>query len=88
MEAKEKINNYRSGLIDGLPNSFEVTYVLKMNQLCHLCEMKITEQDIDNNEIICSEEYYFYHKKCLSKRKITYVHQRANDKSSTIRLLN
>ncbi len=83
----QNINNYRARLIDGLPNSFEVTYVLKMNQKCQLCEIKISEQDIEDNEIICSEEYYFYHKTCLTKNNISYTHQRENDKSSTIKLI-
>ena len=48
-----EIKNSRIGLIDGLPNSYNTTYVIKTAKVCESCLKFIKQKDIDKNEIIC-----------------------------------
>lgn len=82
-----EIKNSRIGLIDGLPNSYNTTYVIKTAKVCESCLKFIKQKDIDKNEIICTEEFDFYHKSCLEKNNISYQHQKPADKSSIIKLI-
>ena len=84
----KNINNSRNGLIDGLPNSYSTSYVLKTNKTCKICQQLLSQDDVDNNEILCSEDYDFYHKTCLDNKGIKYKHQKENDKSSMARLIS
>jgi len=82
---KETMN--RAGLIDGLPNSYNVNYVILRKKECGLCNKPITEDSIQENEIICTEEWDFFHKTCLNNNNIEIKHQRENDKTSYIKLI-
>ncbi len=83
-----EINHSRAGLIDGLPSSYNTSYVIKTGKVCELCLKFIKQKQIDKNEIICTEEFDFYHKSCLEKKKITYEYQKPDDKSSVIKLIS
>lgn len=74
----------RKNLIDGLPNSYNVSYVIQTEKSCILCNEFITESEIFENNIICTEELNFYHKKCLLENNITYKHYNPKDKSTPI----
>lgn len=76
----------RAGLIDGLPTSYVTSYVIKQEKICKTCQNYIKQKQIDRNEIICTEDFDFYHKDCLKKANINYEHQKPNDKSSVIHL--
>ncbi len=77
-------NNPRQNLIDGLPNTYDVTYVTKTNKHCELCSKVCTELEIHSNQIICSENFEFYHKNCLINMNMTYKHSKPEDLSSVI----
>lgn len=84
-----KTNNYsRKGLIDGLPNSYTTSYILTTNKCCELCNHAFTQQEIDDNQIVCFlETFNFYHKNCLDNQGVKYSHQRENDKSSMAKII-
>lgn len=74
----------RRNLIDGLPNSYDTHYVIKTKKCCVLCKRLITEKQIENNSIICSESFDFFHKACLKNKEISYSHYNSKDKSTPI----
>lgn len=74
----------RKNLIDGLPNSYNTNYVISTNKSCQICNQLIKEPEISENQIICTQEFDFYHKECLEKNNITYKHYNSKDKSSPI----
>jgi hypothetical protein len=74
----------RKNLIDGLPNSYNTNYVIQTHKCCDICNQLIKEYEISENQIICTEEFDFYHKACLEKNNITYKHYNPKDKSSPI----
>lgn len=74
----------RKNLIDGLPNSYNTNYVILTHKSCEICNQLIKESEISDNQIICTEEFDFYHKECLAKKNITYKHYNPKDKSSPI----
>lgn len=80
----KKINNTsaRTGLIDGLPNSYNTVYVTEHDKTCGCCSKYITKANIQKNEVVCIEASDFYHKKCLTNENIEYTHMKENDKSS------
>lgn len=77
----------RTSLIDGLPNSYDTNYVLNTKKICELCLKYIKKKQIEKNEIICTEEFEFFHKSCLTAKDINYFHTNPNDKSSIIKLI-
>ena len=74
----------RKNLIDGLPNSYDTYYVIKTNKHCECCIKPITNDEIEQNQIICTDTFDFYHKECLINEKIEYEHYNSKDKSSPI----
>ena len=80
-------NSKRVGLIDGLPNSYNTNYVLVTGKNCSLCKRYIQEADIQENKLIFTDEFLFYHKQCLEEADIKYEHQKPNDASSPIKLI-
>lgn len=72
----------RTGLIDGLPNSYNTVYVTDHNKTCGCCSKYITKGNIQKNEVVCIDAMDFYHKKCLTIKFIKYTHAKENDKSS------
>lgn len=91
MEAKTHIPKTkieRSGLIDGLPNSYVVNYILQRQKTCEICNKLFKQKHIDKNEIVCIETFEFYHKSCLNTKNIIYAHLKENDKSSCAQIIN
>lgn len=77
----------RANMIDGIPSSFDVTYVTKAGKKCPLCKKKIKKDEISRNVIAYIDEFEFTHKSCLSKNEVFYEHMRPNDLSSPAKLL-
>lgn len=80
-------NQERVGLIDGVPNSFNVNYVLASKRNCASCSRYFKQKDITLNQIICTEEGEFYHKNCVAKAGLEIKHQRPDDRASIIKLV-
>lgn len=81
-------NHNRENLIDGVPVTFDINYIIdKPHKCCPLCNARFTDSEVRKNQVICTEEYEFYHKNCLKKDNIEYVHNKPGDLSSTIRLM-
>jgi len=76
----------RKNTIDGLPASYDYNYVLKTNKKCSLCQKKIIQLEIENNSIICTEEFDFIHKDCVDKNGYEIIHINPKDLSSMIKL--
>ncbi len=76
----------RKNLIDGLPNSYDVNYVITTKKSCELCNKLILTKQISNNAIVCTESFEFFHKTCLENKGITYNHYNPKDKSTPITL--
>lgn len=64
----------RKNLIDGVPISFDTSYVIKTKKKCCLCKKEISEKDISENQIVNSYWYDFTHKKCMKTHGIIYKH--------------
>ena len=84
MKKETNKTSNRAGLIDGLPNSYNTSYVITSKKKCELCFEDISNEDIDDNKLICSENFEFFHKKCLFEKGYTYEHQKSDDKTSII----
>jgi hypothetical protein len=80
------MNYNRKNIIDGLPTSYDFNYVLKTNKKCFFCQKKINQFEIENNSIICTEEFEFIHKDCVGKNGFEIVHYNPKDLSSLIKL--
>lgn len=77
----------RKNLIDGLPNSYDTNYIIKTNKVCELCKIKLTEFDIENNLLLCSDDFDFFHKDCLQDNNIKYEHQNQFDQSTPVTII-
>jgi hypothetical protein len=78
----------RANMIDGLPSSFDVTYVIKTGKKCSLCTKRIKKEEVSKNEVIYTDEFEFSHKPCLSTNGLFYEHIRPDDASSPVKLMN
>jgi predicted nuclease of predicted toxin-antitoxin system len=76
----------RKNIIDGLPTSYDYNYVLKTNKKCNFCQHKITLTEIENNSIICTEDFDFLHKECIEKNKYELIYSNPKDFTSMIKL--
>jgi len=76
----------RVGLIDGLPNSYDTSYIVKTKKSCGICLQLISEIEIHNNDIVCLETFDFFHKNCLKKDGKHYIHQNPKDKSTPAKI--
>ena len=74
----------RKNLIDGLPNSYNTSYVILTGKCCMLCNTSITEKNISDNQIVCTQEFDFYHKDYVKQKQSTYKHQNPQDKSTPV----
>jgi len=78
--------NNRKNLIDGLPTSYDHNYVLKTNKKCFLCHKKIDSVDLESNSVICTEDFEFMHKNCVSKNNFEIVYVKPKDFTSMIKI--
>lgn len=76
----------RKNFIDGLPSSYDYNYVLKTNKNCQICLRKIARLDIENNSLICTEDFDFYHKNCLLNNNYEIIYSNPKDSTSMIKL--
>ena len=76
----------RKNSIDGLPSSYDYNYVLKTNKKCSWCQKKIIQVEVENNSIICTEDFEFIHKDCVNKNGYEIIHTNPKDLSSMIKL--
>jgi hypothetical protein len=76
------INKSRFGLIDGVPLSFNVEYVLTLSHKCVFCAQKIIKIDIDQNNIVNVDEFGLCHKTCINECGVKFYHTRKNDLES------
>lgn len=91
MEAKthQKTKNQKIK-IDGLPASYHSSYVTDTKKTCQYCTKRnrfITTRQIEKDDVICDENFNFYHKSCLRNKHIEYVHSKPNDKTSSIKII-
>jgi len=80
------MSHNRKNIIDGLPTSYDYNYVLKTNKKCYLCQNKIKVSDIENNLIICTEDFDFIHKDCVERNKFELIYSNPKDFTSMIKL--
>lgn len=72
----------RKNLIDGLPMSYDTSFVLKNKKKCAFCLNNITNSQIENNEIVCSDHFEFMHKHCISENGYEIMFYKQNDFTS------
>jgi hypothetical protein len=72
----------RYGLIDGVPTSFDIEYILSIDHKCVICAQSINENDINLNKIVNIDEFGFCHKECIEDIGIKYFHIKTFDFSS------
>jgi hypothetical protein len=80
--------NKRANMIDGLPSTFNTSFIIRSGKKCGICEKRIKKEDISKNIILYTDEFECVHKQCLIKKNIFYQHIRENDFSSPIKLLH
>jgi|ERR1035437_8875850 hypothetical protein len=84
-EQKKQIKDIgRKNFIDGLPLTYEVSFVLKTHKFCDFCKKKFLKNDIEENKIIYTDEFELSHKECLSKEGVSYNHSKEGDYSSPV----
>lgn len=76
----------KKNIIDGLPSSYDHNYVLKTNKVCLFCQKRIKSNELENNMIICTEDFDFLHKECISKNSYEIIHSNPKDFTSMIKL--
>ena len=76
-----------TGIIEGMPASYDVSYIIKTDKKCGVCKQKITAEEINAKQIVYADRIEFCHKKCLEGVGIIYEHLKENDLNSPIRLL-
>lgn len=77
----------RANMIDGLPSSFNILFVLRSGKKCDLCTKRIKKEEIAKNVIVYTDEFEYVHKQCLVKKGIAYEHIRPEDLSSPVKLI-
>lgn len=81
-----EIIDKRANMIDGIPSSFNVQFVLRSGKKCELCNKRIKKEDIAKQVIIYTDELEFVHKPCLVQKEIFYQHLKEHDLSSPVKL--
>jgi hypothetical protein len=76
----------RKNLIDGLPSSYDSNYISKTNKKCSICQSEFKSQEIEDNEILCTEDFDFMHKPCVEKNDLEIVYANPKDFTSMIKL--
>lgn len=78
---------FLSGIIEGLPASYDATYVIRTEKKCFVSNIQITADDINENKVIYIDGFGFSLKDELNKNNMNYSHLRDGDKSSPVKLL-
>lgn len=73
--------------IVGLPSSYDINYIFKTNKKCHICQSVLTQDDLQINNVICTENFDFYHQKCLESNNYEIAFYRKNDSTSMVKLI-
>ena len=76
----------RKNLIDGLPSSYDSNYISKINKKCSICQSEFKSQELEDNEILCTEDFDFIHKSCVEKNNLEIVYANSKDFTSMIKL--
>lgn len=76
----------RKNLIDGLPISYDSNYVCKTNKKCFICQSEFRPIEIEDNEILCTEDFEFIHKNCVEKSGLEIIYSNPKDFTSMIKL--
>lgn len=76
----------RKNLIDGLPVSYDSNYVCKTNKKCSICQTEFKQNEIEDNELLCTEDFDFMHKSCVDKSGLEIVYSNPKDFTSMIKL--
>ena len=76
----------KKNLIDGLPSSYDHNYVIKTEKQCQLCVKEITPNEIEGNQIICTETFDFIHKGCADSKGLELVFSKPGDPTSMVRV--
>ena len=71
-----------TGFIDGLPSSYDSTYVIRTKKRCPISNVFIIEKDINSGNVIFIDGIGFCLKKELINNSIEYQHLRDGDRSS------
>lgn len=77
----------RKNFIDGLPASYDYNYVIKTEKHCILCCKTITLVQIENNSIICTENFDFFHKDCIDASEFETIYSKPKDPTSMVKLV-
>lgn len=77
----------RRNFIDGLPASYDYNYIIKTEKQCRICSKKVTAGDIEENTLICTENFDFLHKSCLESKNLLAVYSKPKDPTSMIRIV-
>lgn len=80
------MNVKRNNIIDGLPISYDLNYVIKTNKKCFFCQKNIKLIEIEDNLVACSEDFEFMHKKCISDNSYELIYSNPKDVTSMIKL--
>lgn len=72
----------RKNLIDGVPLSYDTAFVIINEKKCFFCVNFITYEQIQNNEIVCSDSFEFMHKDCISENGFEISFSKKNDFTS------
>jgi len=81
---------YCNQIIEGLPSSYDVSYIIKNKKKCGVCNVVITIEDINERKIIYGEYYDsidFCHKNCLEFKGFGFIHKKENDVNSPIKIV-
>jgi hypothetical protein len=76
----------RKNLIDGLPVSYDSNYVSKTNKKCSICQFEFKSNEIEENQILCTEDFEFMHKLCVEKNDLEIIYSNPKDFTSMIKL--
>ena len=77
----------RKNFIDGLPASYDYNYFVKTEKNCGLCFKPVTSDQIENNSIVCNENFEFFHKGCVETNEFDIVYSKPKDPTSMVRLI-
>lgn len=83
-------NFVRKGVIDGIPSSFDFSFVRKTHETCALCNREFVDNDISENRIVFADTTVnqkvlkFVHKQCMTGNNLKYKHLRENDFASPV----
>ena len=71
-----------TGFVDGLPSSYDSTYVIRTKKKCPISNSFILEKDINVGRVVFIDGLGFCLKEELKSKEIEYQHLRDGDKNS------